>query len=104
MVWPPRLGGRSCTAARGCRLQVVNAVTRKLPFFVSQTEDTAEAPREELRLKHRVLDLRWVMGATRQPGMGRVTPAGTSACSAWAAMPAAAKQPVPRNQLRWLQA
>ncbi|KAL4436784.1 hypothetical protein ABPG75_003923 [Micractinium tetrahymenae] len=39
-------------------IKVVNAVTRKLPFFVSQTEDAAEAPREELRLKHRVLDLR----------------------------------------------
>lgn len=41
-------------------VQVVNAVSRALPFFVSQTEETAEAPREELRLKHRVLDLRWV--------------------------------------------
>ncbi len=39
-------------------LQVLNAVTRKLPFFVSQTEASTEAPREELRLKHRVLDLR----------------------------------------------
>lgn len=38
--------------------QVLNGVTRKLPFFVSQTEETAEPPREELRLKHRVLDLR----------------------------------------------
>lgn len=37
---------------------MLNGVTRKLPFFVSQTEETAEAPREELRLKHRVLDLR----------------------------------------------
>lgn len=37
----------------------MNAVTRKLPFFVGQAEDGAEAPREELRLKHRVLDLRW---------------------------------------------
>ena len=46
-------------------LQVLNAVTRKLPFFVSsQAEGEAgEAPpREELRLKHRVLDLRWVAG------------------------------------------
>ena len=45
--------------------QVLNAVTRKLPFFVSsQAEGEAgEAPpREELRLKHRVLDLRWVAG------------------------------------------
>lgn len=39
-------------------VKVLNAVTRKLPFFVSQTEDQTEAPREELRLKHRVLDLR----------------------------------------------
>ena len=38
--------------------QVLNAVTRKLPFFVSQSEADAEPPREELRLKHRVLDLR----------------------------------------------
>jgi aspartyl-tRNA synthetase len=37
---------------------VLNAVTKKLPFFVSQSEGQAEAPREELRLKHRVLDLR----------------------------------------------
>ncbi|KAI3425845.1 hypothetical protein D9Q98_007819 [Chlorella vulgaris] len=39
-------------------IKVLNAVTRKLPFFVSQTEASTEAPREELRLKHRVLDLR----------------------------------------------
>ncbi|PRW57769.1 aspartate--tRNA ligase [Chlorella sorokiniana] len=39
-------------------IKVLNGVTRKLPFFVSQTEETAEPPREELRLKHRVLDLR----------------------------------------------
>lgn len=39
--------------------QVLNAVTRKLPFFVSQSEAEAEPPREELRLRHRVLDLRW---------------------------------------------
>jgi aspartyl-tRNA synthetase len=39
---------------------VLNAVTRKLPFFVSEAEG-GEAPREELRLKHRVLDLRWAI-------------------------------------------
>lgn len=37
---------------------MLNAVSKKLPFFVSQAEAEAEAPREELRLKHRVLDLR----------------------------------------------
>ncbi|CAD7695632.1 unnamed protein product [Ostreobium quekettii] len=36
---------------------VLNAIQRKLPFPVSSAEET-EAPREELRLRHRVLDLR----------------------------------------------
>ena len=43
-------------------VQVLNAVTRPLPFFVSQSqaqaEENVDGPREELRLKHRVLDLR----------------------------------------------
>lgn len=43
-------------------VQVLNAVTRPLPFFISQSqaqaEEGADGPREELRLKHRVLDLR----------------------------------------------
>ena len=44
-------------------LTVLNAVTRPLPFFVSQTQggdgkNEVAAPREELRLKNRVLDLR----------------------------------------------
>lgn len=42
-------------------LKVLNAVTRPLPFFVSQSDPLAEkeeAPKEELRLRHRVLDLR----------------------------------------------
>lgn len=36
---------------------VLNAVRRKLPFTISASAD-AETPREELRLRHRVLDLR----------------------------------------------
>ena len=44
---------------------VLNTVTRKLPFLVSAGEGDDEAPREELRLRHRVLDLR--CGAT--PGL-----------------------------------
>ncbi len=39
------------------RVTVLNAVTRLLPFPVSTAEE-AEAPREELRLRNRVLDLR----------------------------------------------
>ena len=41
------------------RVTVLNAVTRLLPFPVSPG-DEKEMPREELRLKHRVLDLRCV--------------------------------------------
>ena len=40
-------------------IKVLNAVSRLLPFPVSAAEE-AEAPREELRLRHRVLDLRFV--------------------------------------------
>jgi hypothetical protein len=36
---------------------VLNGVGRLLPFPVSEAEE-GEAPREELRLKNRVLDLR----------------------------------------------
>ena len=43
-------------------IRVLNAVTRPLPFLVSQAEEGGEPPREELRLRHRVLDLRWVGG------------------------------------------
>lgn len=39
---------------------VLNTVTRKLPFLVSVGDGEAEAPREEVRLRHRVLDLRCV--------------------------------------------
>lgn len=40
-------------------VKVLNAVTKALPFLVSQSEsEGGEAPREELRLRHRVLDLR----------------------------------------------
>ena len=38
---------------------VLNTVTRPLPFPIGDGEaGDAEAPREELRLRHRVLDLR----------------------------------------------
>ena len=44
----------SCT-----KLAILNPATQKLPFPVSQSEESAdEEPREELRLKHRSLDLR----------------------------------------------
>jgi aspartyl-tRNA synthetase len=40
-------------------VRLLNAVGRPLPFSVSAAADDASAPpREELRLKHRVLDLR----------------------------------------------
>jgi aspartyl-tRNA synthetase len=40
-------------------VRVLNAVGKPLPFAISTTEETAaEQPREELRLRHRVLDLR----------------------------------------------
>lgn len=42
-------------------IRVLNAVTRTLPFLVSQAEEGGDAPREELRLRHRVLDLRWAL-------------------------------------------
>lgn len=57
----PRHQGLTALLSKPPSPQVLNGVTRKLPFFVSQTEETAEAPREELRLKHRVLDLRQVL-------------------------------------------
>lgn len=41
-------------------MTVLNTVTRKLPFLVSAGEGDDEAPREEVRLRHRVLDLRCV--------------------------------------------
>ena len=42
---------------------MLNVVSRSLPFPVSES-DEVEAPKEETRLKHRVLDL-------RRPAMGR---------------------------------
>lgn len=39
-------------------ITVLNTVSKLLPFPVSGG-DEVEAPREELRLRHRVLDLRW---------------------------------------------
>ena len=40
-------------------VEILNTVTRKLPFLVSAGEAAdEEPPREELRLRHRVLDLR----------------------------------------------
>lgn len=41
-------------------LSVVNVVDTVLPFLVNEAGEEA-APREELRLRHRVLDLRCVM-------------------------------------------
>jgi aspartyl-tRNA synthetase len=38
-------------------VQILNAVTKLLPFPISEREEQ-EPPREELRLKNRVLDLR----------------------------------------------
>ncbi len=40
------------------RVVVLNAVSRPLPFPISASEEK-EVPREEQRLRHRVLDLRW---------------------------------------------
>jgi hypothetical protein len=40
---------------------VLNTVSKPLPFPISASEEGQEA-REEVRLKHRVLDLRWVLG------------------------------------------
>jgi aspartyl-tRNA synthetase len=42
------------------QLTVLNAVTRPLPFLVGTGDADDEPPREELRLRHRVLDLRSV--------------------------------------------
>jgi hypothetical protein len=42
-------------------VRVLNGVGRLLPFSVSEGEE-GDPPREELRLKNRVLDLRWVVG------------------------------------------
>ncbi|GMH35094.1 hypothetical protein BSKO_02962 [Bryopsis sp. KO-2023] len=39
------------------RITVVNTVNRRLPFPISEGEET-DPPREDLRLRHRVLDLR----------------------------------------------
>ena len=55
---------RACVCGAGAvelvadAITVLNTVTRKLPFLVSAGEGADEAPREELRLRHRVLDLR----------------------------------------------
>lgn len=38
-------------------VEVLNVVTKPLPFPVSEAEET-EAPKEDTRLKNRVLDLR----------------------------------------------
>lgn len=40
-------------------VEVLNIVSRSLPFPVSEAEEV-EAPKEDTRLKHRVLDLRYV--------------------------------------------
>jgi len=53
----PRLPTGSVEIAAS-QLRVLNAVTRTLPFAVGGGGDEGEAPREELRLRHRVLDLR----------------------------------------------
>jgi hypothetical protein len=39
--------------------QVLNTVSRSLPFAISG--DEKESPSEDTRLKNRVLDLRWVV-------------------------------------------
>lgn len=51
---------------------VLNVVSRPLPFFVSQSDEAEEAPREELRLKNRVLDLRCAFQAepAQVPSLG----------------------------------
>lgn len=49
-------------------ITVLNTVTRKLPFLVSAGEGTDEVPREELRLRHRVLDLRCAAASGHMPG------------------------------------
>eukprot|EP00887_Chlorella_sp_A99_P008037 scaffold12.g8037.t1 len=60
----PRLPTGEVELAGVTQLRVLNACQAKLPFFVNQAEADAEPPREELRLKHRVLDL-------RRPAMAR---------------------------------
>ena len=45
------------------QITILNVVTRSLPFPVSES-DEPEPPREETRLRHRVLDL-------RRPAMAR---------------------------------
>jgi aspartyl-tRNA synthetase len=37
---------------------VLNTVSKPLPFPISASEDGGQEAREEVRLKHRVLDLR----------------------------------------------
>lgn len=44
---------------------VLNTVSRPLPFPVSPSEEQEDA-REEVRLRHRVLDLRWVLVGLHQ--------------------------------------
>lgn len=62
--------------------QVLNGVGRLLPFPVSEAEE-GDAPREELRLKNRVLDLRCVLlGGPEAPGVLAVL-ALVEVCFGW---------------------
>ncbi len=45
-------------AQHDTQVTVLNVVSRSLPFPISES-DESEQPKEETRLKHRVLDLRW---------------------------------------------
>lgn len=74
---------------------VLNTVSKPLPFPISASEEGQEA-REEVRLKHRVLDLRWVvrvcgvavqMGRVGAPVGGAGTGATTTPQAAWRHVP-----------------
>lgn len=77
---------------------MLNTVSKPLPFPISASEEGQEA-REEVRLKHRVLDLRWVVGVCGLPvQMGRVgTPVG-GAGTGGTTTPQAAWRHVPRHR------
>ncbi len=47
-------------------VEILNVVSRSLPFPVSEAEEQ-EAPKEETRLRHRVLDLRCVLACSGLP-------------------------------------
>jgi hypothetical protein len=78
--------------------QVLNGVGRLLPFPISETEE-GDAPREELRLKHRVLDLRWGrLAAGQGRRLARVflpQPGRTRSCQS----PCLLRAPLPSHRL-----